>query len=1349
MKFKKMLSDCFKSRKFISWFAVCLALIIVISSALSIMLSSYCDWKEYYDNAIAERNHQKYLQSLKLECTGITAELNDNVIYYANGKAMPKADDFTVIAHYTEQGEAFDKVLSSDSFTVGAVNDFALNGGDITIRYTFVPQAGETATNRTEEFTATVPYELKKVVPVSIVRNGTPYRVLYADNMSFDGNGLSATVTFNDGSTEVVKNNEFNYGKETLTAGMTNIGVVWSRGGTELPFDCPVKVVSASTYDDGKIVSITPESAIYVDAGAQISSLKPTIRATYESGNRLIIDKNSYIVSGNIQYAQLTKTCLLTISLASDSSVFTRIPAIVKSGIKAKDATVTGGETAEVQESFIVNGEYVTSQDAITVVAPKRNSSISFNIRSDVLSRPDMTLRIALKPTAADASSEEQPAAPTEQASVATANGVNISDTIIMTVNGQMVKLPTDIMLMREAGDKYIFEEIVFPAPILQSRVNTIRFLFCGEGADKIVIDGINLETTYKGKFYTSTESYLLSLSESGSAAAEFSSYAFKDWKENGYIGTNPTYRGFYPHGICTDGQFLYVLATKTGSAPVDGSVTKYDLSTGSVVATTNLLGKVLNEKSAGLCYYDNKIIAMRDDGSQVYIDTAEFAIGAVMSEYNGFDAIKSKLDAGEKIIDVYYNTAKLKFAVLTDKGKIYLFDKGMAPLKSFALKGSSSFYRLTSSTDYIYVNYCKNGGYQPKLAVYDWDENSAYENNYIGMRTVAVSAADLSAAGIVNFGSVNTHGIAVVNGDFYVSIVKKGTDNGAGGAIWKMTMPETSTELLPELTFSEFIDECVNNNIKPNFIAEPTVTGVDAIGTIGGTAGYGRGGVSDGKYLYIANGRSGNKGFVVTKVDPETYAAVCVSMTTMVNEAVAAGDNSRLFIKDEVLYVVAGDVYSIPLDQFRANCVIEKDSKMTALLSLNGGMTVKSAYWNEAWRRYVVLDNGTRYYGGDVYILDEKGSVIKMFTISRSGRKVSAVTGDDEYFYILYTADNVSLEFDVFRYDGSKALSLVVPDVSLGSGVSFNLQAMYIHNGEMRLSVCSWIGGYQGFHEWKLRCNTSMFNIKPSFGQSISDSLSKGTTPTFYGMPSIGDTGLLTGSKEAIARGGAYDGKYLYVTTGNAIEKVDISAYSVEAVSKSFAMSGDMGRLFIKDGVLYCVGGDVFSVELAKFANNCTLAKNDDMKKLLSQNNDANKLISAYYNSTSQKYVVLYADGSVHLLDGNGTELSSSTRSAVTGYTASSVCGDERYYYVSYRKNYQNVIPIDVYSWDGTYVTTVSVTGISSGIKKPDGSDDSSYNIQSIYIADGKLHACMAYWGSSDVKGFRDWTIEFDTASG
>lgn len=74
--------------------------------------------------------------------------------------------------------------------------------------------------------------------------------------------------------------------------------------------------------------------------------------------------------------------------------------------------------------------------------------------------------------------------------------------------------------------------------------------------------------------------------------------------------------------------------------------------------------------------------------------------------------------------------------------------------------------------------------------------------------------------------------------------------------------------------------------------------------GLLDGTAGgYSMGGASDGKYLYLAVNTNGNRGTTLFKVDPISYEVIAKSTQFTVGDI--DGDNSRLFIKDGILYCI------------------------------------------------------------------------------------------------------------------------------------------------------------------------------------------------------------------------------------------------------------------------------------------------------------------------------------------------------------------------------------------------------------------------------------------------------------
>lgn len=114
--------------------------VLAVSLTLGFMLPSYAEWKSYYDAVIAEKEHQEYINSLKLEFLGITAELSEDMTYWDNDSAYPEAEDFVVKANFTEKGREFSRKLSAKDYTIEVPENFAKDGG--TIRVTYVYEYG-------------------------------------------------------------------------------------------------------------------------------------------------------------------------------------------------------------------------------------------------------------------------------------------------------------------------------------------------------------------------------------------------------------------------------------------------------------------------------------------------------------------------------------------------------------------------------------------------------------------------------------------------------------------------------------------------------------------------------------------------------------------------------------------------------------------------------------------------------------------------------------------------------------------------------------------------------------------------------------------------------------------------------------------------------------------------------------------------------------------------------------------------------------------------------------------------------------------------------------------------------
>ena len=119
---------------------VFLAVVAAVTAA-ALIAGSYKEWKDYYDEALAEKEYNKYIQSLPLELVSISAALADDVVYYDNDTAEPEVYDFVVMANFTEKGRGFSRELSATDFTIQVPDNFARDGGTIVFTYVWTPEA--------------------------------------------------------------------------------------------------------------------------------------------------------------------------------------------------------------------------------------------------------------------------------------------------------------------------------------------------------------------------------------------------------------------------------------------------------------------------------------------------------------------------------------------------------------------------------------------------------------------------------------------------------------------------------------------------------------------------------------------------------------------------------------------------------------------------------------------------------------------------------------------------------------------------------------------------------------------------------------------------------------------------------------------------------------------------------------------------------------------------------------------------------------------------------------------------------------------------------------------------------
>lgn len=1073
-----------RNKRVISAIVIALALIICAVSVLSIMLPSHAEYQKYYDAVMKEKEHQKYLQSLPLEFLGISAVLAEDVVYYDNGKAMPENDDFRVTAHFTEKGKDFDEKLRSSDFEITVPDDFAENGGKITVSYTFVPEPSETKSpsaynpilsdGESEEDTS--PEPIVKTTEVDITLEAVrlaaleivemPYRVAYSTAMSFDKDGMSAKAKYNDGTVVSLETEDITVVTQgNLAAGATAAQVSYSDGVSSVTADVPVSVTTTADYTDGEILKLEPAGKVWLAEGSALTAATPAVRAEYENGNRLLLDPSQYTVTGNVERATFMKNCILTVSLKSDDSITRKFAANVRNGMEAEDATLEGGSTKTVEGYAYEGGELISVGSSEVVEGATK---ISFNISSTKVAKTNFAMRLANRTVSADGK-EIVP--------------VNISGVIGLTVNGRTVPISRSAVLSGYEianGDegKYVFEDFTLPDLTLNSGNNsvvlTLNLAAAGGVTPVIAIDRLDLSTVFEGEFYQSLYDSLFTSAETG-ADPMHNIEKINDW--HNFTG------GAYGHAVCSDGTYLYTVYTTWSMSNVGrkAKVVKYDPVNQKTIATSAQTDAKIFEETAGITYYDGKIILFYGDGSEVYVDASAFAEGCTFAPYDGFNF--EGMEADEVLRDVYYNADLEKFAVVYGKPlnenysswseTLAIYNKDMTLVRKFDMPGDEggAFKRLSGNQDYIIVNYSKDGMYTPVLRFFDWSGN--------GVGRFVINTRDaLAADGVItNFGSTNTQGLTSIGDSLYFSVLKFSVANGGDQtALLKLSLKKIVEDKEFSLNFGEYIAACSDGTITPRFNVNPVSGAYGAVGD--GTSGYSMGGCSDGEYIYVALNTTGNANTTIYKLNPSDYSTVAKSspFSTAAPDQ-NAGDNSQLFIKGGKLYCIqfGNKLCSFDLSTFGNN----SKPTMNATLPFDGiEGTIRGAHWSEHVGKYAVVTTAN-----NLSILNEDGTPIgNAITLSvPRGMKAISVMGDEKYVYVSYGVnDQPNLPFDIYTWDGIKVGSGAPEGIHLrpeAPGVAaqpYNVQGIFFHDGELYSTICTW-SGTTGLYLWKVGVDSSV----------------------------------------------------------------------------------------------------------------------------------------------------------------------------------------------------------------------------------------------------------------------------------
>ena len=1384
-----------KSNKFWKSLIIGVSVGACVIAIPSIIVPSYLKYKAYYDSVMAEREHQKYLDSLPLEYKGISAKLKDETYYYANGKAVANSSDFEVVAHFTEKGKDFETILFDNEFEVSTANDFAQIGGKVLISYTYTYELKEGETEpKKETKTTEVNVSLTDVALTKLEVIESPYKVYYKEGEKFEQDGIKAKAYYNDGT--VIDVNDLSLTSDeskTLNSEVTSVPITYDDGKSKVSCDFNITVKKASEYDEGTIVSMVSDRDIETKEDTPLSTLKPVIRAKYTNGNRLIISDSLYEVKGNITNATIMSNCLLNVNLIANKKITCGVRVKVKKNFFTKDAAIIGGTSKKVDVYNLV-GNIPQKEGEMTINEGLSNAK--FTYISESVSKTNFSIRLSNRTLSKDNTKIEP---------------INLSDVLSIKVNGRIHPLSRSLMLESYGEkDKYIFNEITLKDVVLNKGENSIELDFKYDTNKEIKANvallDIAFSSMYEGAIYNNFKEVLESNNSNKESFLGINKII--DWE-------NIPNAGPYGHALCNDGTYIYATYTTYSSSNRPLTVVKIDPESKKIVAKSKTCPTLFTEASSGITVYEDKLIIYTSDGKQKFATSlSEFKEGCEFTPYDGlhFEGLDDV-----QINDVYYNESKELFSVFYNLNAAAIFDKEFKLVKRLSLGNDplGRINRMSGNEDYILFNFSKDGTFTPVVHAYDW------EGNKISRTVMPINLGEMGEV-VTDTSKTNTQGLTYLNGALYFSVLKFSNANGGDAtAYFKTSFKGVVPKRDINLTTGEYIEASKDyHNVAPMMNVVPAI-GSDGMNK--DVPGWTMGGISDGKYIYTSMNINGNNQTEIHKLDPLSGKIIAKSKAINTKLESDGGDNSRLFIKDEKLYCIIAnnEIVSTELDKFvEGSSFVEDKLPFDEVIKTLGEETsLKGAYFNASNRRFVLMDTK-----GKIYFLNEDGSIYKeVITESIPDFKFGSISGDDKHIYLSYSQNGQKeVPLDVYTWDGAFVKRTAIKGLNLS--YSYNVQSIFVHNDVTYLTLCSWESGFQNLILYKVKNDMTIFEkeylsgieiasmptkvnyivgegfdrsglkvnalyndgeivkevkdytvspsvflapgkqevtitysegglsceakIEVNVNESIllGDYLTSTEKPEFKVNPTKGQFGRLFDG--GYSMGGASDGKYLYLAqnmSGNGstrVLKVDpASDYKVLATSKTFetGITGtkDNSRMFIKGDKLYCFvnDGDIRSIKLSEIKDGFNLTKDESLP--FSKVIESNTIIDAEYNNATKRYAALNSKG-LHLVNEDGSifktiDTSKDTNLGLNQHV-SSITSDEKYIYVSHLVNDQKEVLIKAYTWDGEFIKSCAPSGIA--LEKP------GYNTQAIFLHNGVFYAALCTW--SNTAGYYLWSISF-----
>lgn len=461
---------------------------LVCASLIAVPLSSYIVYNNSLNNnslqsssqAPTSINQKKILQSIE-------AKLKEGKEFYDNNLARISNEDVIVTAHYLKGEEKIDEVLESNKYTLTSPGDFALKGGIVTITYL----------NKS----VNLEISLTKVEAKELKLTKKPYKTNYQIGSKFDSKGMEITVIFNDGSTKVLKEEDYIYDKDKiLTLDDKKITITYNN----LTIDIEIDVVEH--LQKGNIVGLDIDGNAFVNVNEKLNTALVNVVGIYENGDRELLPTNNYQIIADDVVAIFGKK--YSIKIKYNENISKEVPVIIRKHVEGENTNIVGGSVVNEPEYIFENGIFTKLSDNISSagafggsVRDNKDAYISFNVDSYTDATSDITLRCGNSYLIQENNAYYM-------------KPLQINTIADLSINGKNIEIPDNVVLKgcgpNEAYQPLygVYYEFTFNDINLDAGSNEIRLTFksstegainhWNESPSTMNIDYINVDT--KGK---------------------------------------------------------------------------------------------------------------------------------------------------------------------------------------------------------------------------------------------------------------------------------------------------------------------------------------------------------------------------------------------------------------------------------------------------------------------------------------------------------------------------------------------------------------------------------------------------------------------------------------------------------------------------------------------------------------------------------------------------------------------------------------------------------------------------------------------------------------------------------